>query len=150
MLRISTSQPNPVQRASQSRQSSLPRIKSFPIRIADQPEFPAVSLQPLVSIVITQRQPVLRPGRENPVRLINTLLDQILDKHTDVRLFSPNPERLSTLRVQRRVYSRQKSLARRLFITRRSIDLPRVEKSGQTSCLQIRSELARVNEVVLE
>ena len=59
MLRIGPSQPDFINRRPQFRQTSLARVKSLPITVADQAEFPAITLQPLVRVVLTQRQPIL-------------------------------------------------------------------------------------------
>src|SRR5215475_4610725 len=110
MLRISTSEPDVVQRGSQLRQSRLPRVESFPIRITDQPQFPAIPLQSFVRIVVTERQSILSSRSKNPVRLVDALLDEILDQNPDIRFLSSQSQRFSLLRVKRRVCSRQQSL----------------------------------------
>src|SRR5215216_1062922 len=103
MLRISTSQANSLECRPQLSKPGLPGVEPLPSRIANESQFPAITLQPFVSIVVTKREPVFRTRREDPVRLVNTLFDQILNQHPDVRLFPSQPQRLALLRVERRI-----------------------------------------------
>src|SRR5512134_3003782 len=114
MLRIGSSQTRVVEGRPQFCKTRLPRVESFPVRVANKTEFPAIPLQPFVCIVIPERQTKLRSRGKDPVRLIDALLDQIFNQNPDVRLLSPQPERLTFLRVQSCVDSRQKPLARGL------------------------------------
>src|SRR6185436_20000523 len=114
---------------SEFREACLSRVESFPVGIADQAEFPAVTFEPFVGVVIAKRQTVLRSGSEDPVRLVHTLLDEILDQNSDVRLLASHPERLSFLHEQRGVYSGQQPLTRRLLVTGRSVDQPGMKQS---------------------
>src|SRR5215208_7356453 len=149
MLSIGAAQTNVVQRSPQLCQSSLAGIESFPIGVSDQAQFPAKAFQALVRIVITQRQTVFSARGENPVWFIHTLLDQILDENSDVRLFPPQPQRISFMRVKRCVYAGQKSLACGLFISGRPIYLTGMKQAGQSRCLEVRPQLSRIYKVVL-
>src|SRR5215212_4383477 len=99
MLSIGTSQTDGFQRNSQLCQSRQARIEALPIGISNQSQFSAVALQPLVRIVITECEPVLGARRENAIRLVNTLLDQIFNQNSDIGFVPAQPQRLAFLCV---------------------------------------------------
>src|ERR1043166_7243618 len=150
MLRVRPAQTNVIKCRSQLCEPSLTGVETLPIKISDKPEFPAVALEPVVRIVVTQRQTILSARGEDPVRFVNALLDQILDEHSDIRFLPPQPQRLTLLCIERRVNSRQQSLASRFFITGGAVDLTSMKQPRHTSRLKIRTQLARINEVVLD
>src|SRR5688500_8347435 len=130
MLRVGTTQPCIIERDSQCRQTRLPRVEPVPIRISYQPDFPSIPFQPLVRVVIPQRQTVFSARSKYAIRLIDALLDQVLDQNADIRLFPPQTQRLALLSKERRVDAGDQTLTRCFLVSGRAVDLPGMEKTG--------------------
>src|SRR5687767_377379 len=50
-------------------------VESFPVNIADEAGFAALRRQPLVRIIVAQRQPGLRPRSKEPIWLVYAVLN---------------------------------------------------------------------------
>ena len=106
--------------------------------------------QTVICIVDPQVQPVFGPGGEHPVRLVRALRDEIVDHDPDVALRSRNDDRRSAQNGLRRIDPGDQSLASRLFVSRRSVDLSGKEESRQLFHLQPMIELAGIDGVVFD
>jgi len=95
-------------------------------------------------------EPVFRARGENPIRFIDSLFDKVLDQNADVRLFSPEPQRFTLLRVERCINPGEQTLTTRFLIARRAIDLARMKEAWHSTRLEIRSQLTRIDEVVFD
>ena len=93
------------------------------IFIGNQAQFMALSHQTDHRIVFPKDQAVLRPGREHPVRLINTACHQIIDHDAHIGIGTIEDKRRSSLNSKGSINSRPEPLCGGFFITGGPIDL---------------------------
>ena len=86
---------------------------------------------------------------EHAVRLFGAFRNQIVDQNGRVRFCAVEHQRRLFLHLQRRVNSGHDSLARRFFVPRRPIDLPREKQSGNLFRFQRALEFRGIDRIVL-
>ncbi len=70
------------------------RLEQFPLLVIDQPDIPPSRSQTKIGIVNTQKQPMLRPRCEHPIRLEASSRHEVVDKNADIRILPSEHERL--------------------------------------------------------
>src|SRR5690242_14464 len=97
----------------------------------DATQLGANSSEPLVSIVGSERQPVLSPRREHAIGLAHPTRHQVIDQHAEIPIRAIEGMPLAASSPARRVQTRNEPLSRRLFVAGRAVDLPRQEKPAE-------------------
>ena len=96
------------------------------------------------------QQPVLAAGGHHAVGLVGSLGHQIVDQRPDVPVASSQDKGALPSQLPRRVDARDKALRRRLFISARTVELPRPVQAGDFFALQRGIQLRRINTVILD
>ena len=76
-----------------------------------------------IGIILPQKYPVLRPGGEHTVRLINALIDEIVYENTYIGLVSGEHKRILFLKVQVGINTSHKALTSRFLVSCGTINL---------------------------
>ena len=82
---------------------------------------------------------MLSAGGQHPIRFDRALGDEVVDERADVRRGSRERHVLSPEGALRGVDARNNSLRSRLFVTRRSVDLPSVKEPRHLLCFKSRA-----------
>ena len=99
----------------------------------DQAEPFAERCQSLGRIVGPERQAVLGPRGEHPVRLGDPAGDEIVDHHAEIAVGPPDRDTLQSAGQPRRVQPGQQPLRRRLLVARGAVDLPGEKEPGDAA-----------------
>ena len=70
---------------------------------------------------------MLSSGSKYPIRLVDSLGNEIIDQDSNVGLVTAEAKTISTLNEMRGVYPGHQTLASSLLITRRAVNLPRMK-----------------------
>jgi hypothetical protein len=103
-----------------------------------------------VGVIAPKEQPVLGAGSEHAVGLAMLEADEIVDHDPDVRLVATEDQRRPLLEAERGVDPRDDSLAARLLVAARPIDLSGEMEAAHPLGLQRRVKLVRGRVVVLD
>ena len=106
--------------------------------------------EPLQRVVLSHRQPKLRSGSEQTVRLVHSARDEIIDEYADVRRLPSQHQLLTTEHVQRGVRVGDEPLSRGFLVAGRAVDLSGEEKARYGFHLQSLVELRWRIVVVLD
>ena len=101
-----------------------------------------------ISIVLTQKNAVFRPRGKHTIRLINPLIDQVIDQHANVSLVPSQHERIFTFQFPMCIDSRHQTLRSSFLVTRRSIDLAGEEQPVDNAGFQGIIQILRIEIVV--
>ena len=115
-----------------ARKTRAARLKSVPSFVVHEPTLARARRQTQIGVVDPQQQPMLRARGEHSVRFEAAFRDQIVDKNADVRFVAPQLEPRSGARALRRIDAGDKSLRRRLLVSRCPVDLAGEKQSRDT------------------
>ena len=104
----------------------------------------------LVRVVLPQQQAVFRARGHHAVRFVRAARDQIVNQRADVAVRAVEHERLLALDLERGVDACHKTLRGRLFIAGRAAELACAVQTGDLFGLERRTQLERINAVVLD
>ncbi len=96
--------------------------------LADTANIDTKRRQTLISVIRPKREPEFGTRCEHAIGLADTARGEIIDHHPDIALRPAEMQRLAALRLQCRIETSDQPLRRRLFITRRAVDLPGQEQ----------------------
>src|SRR5262249_28469981 len=92
-------------------------------RSAHQPDPKCAPGQPLISVILAQKQSVLGTARKHPIRLFGSFGDEIVNENPDIGLRPIQDKWWKSLNLQRSVGSGNQPLSRRLFVSRGAVHL---------------------------
>ena len=124
--------------------------EGFAAVLVDQSELVCQWCESSIGVVLTKQQSILGTTGEHPIRFVSAGRDQVVYQHTDVSLITcGDPGRLAG-NVSCCVETGNQSLAGRLFVTGRAVDLPGKEETGDRLGFQMRPELGGWTVVVFD
>ena len=121
-----------------------------PAVIINQAELPAHRGQSIVRVVFAQQQAVFGAARKHAIRLTDATSNQVVDQHAEVGFVTLRIPARQFPRLSRGIDAGQQALRRGFFIAGGAVDLPREEQPGDQFCLERRSQVARIEIVVLD
>lgn len=95
----------------------------LPRRFFDEPPTNAVAHEPLIRVILAERQTKLRTRREHAIRLVDVFRGQVVEEHADVRFIASRHERGFAFEFEDGIDSRDKPLRRSFFVSRGSVHL---------------------------
>ena len=128
----------------------LAGAESIPLLVTHEARFPAKRRQPQIRVVDAQHQAMLGSGREHSVGFEASLGHQVVDHDADVRLIAAQDQRRQAFSASSGVGAGDQPLARRLLVSRCSVDLAGQEQPGNAVSFERGRELGRLDEVVLD
>src|SRR5688500_9428139 len=72
-------------------------VETIPSGISHQPYFAPEGREPRVGGVMSERRAMLGARSEHSVRLVHTVINQIVNQDADIRFLTPQPETFSAL-----------------------------------------------------
>ena len=130
-------------------ETAPPRFESRPTHVVHETRLASSRCQTQIGVVGPEQKPVFGARGEHPVRLQASFRDEVVDEDADIRLVPPKNERRLTRRMPRGVQSGDQTLGCCLLVAGRSVDLPGEKQTAHSPGFQRRTELRRLNEVVL-
>ena len=121
-----------------------------PAGLVHQPQLAAGFGQAQIRVVLPQQQAVFGPAGEHAVGFRGPAGDQVVYQHADIRLVAAGTPRLSLFDPQGGVDARHQPLTRRFLIASGAVDLPGEKHALYALCLQPRTQIAGVEEVVFD
>ena len=118
--------------------------------IIGQPDGMAKRSEALVGIVLPEEDAVFGTRGEHTVGLVDTLGDEVVNQHTDIRLRTREDKRRLALELQRGIDASHKALAGGLFVAGGAIDLAGKVETFNTLGLKGVGELGGREVVVLD
>src|SRR3712207_6768130 len=98
---------------------------------------------------MAERESVFCAGGEHPVRLVNALSDEVVDQYTYVGVLSGEAKIGTFLRHECGIDAGNETLTGRLFIPGRPVNLSGMKKPFDPDRFEIRGQLTRIDEIVL-
>ena len=105
--------------------------------------------KPLIGVVGPQRQPVLGPRGEHPIRLSDAARNQVIDHDAEIALGPIEYDRRRATCPRRRIQAGNEALRSGFLITCGAVDLAGQEQARQPLCLERGVKFARIDVVVL-
>ena len=108
------------------------------------------SSQTEIGIVLTKQNAVLSTGSKHPVRLVDTLIDKVIDQNADIGLVAPKNKRILTRKPQDSIHTGNNTLRSSFLVTCRTIYLPGQEEIVYNPGAQRVMQVLRVKVIVLD
>ena len=104
--------------------------------------------QAQIRVVLTQLQPIFRPGGKHAIRFSHTARSQVINHDSDIRFITARaPERIVTASPGC-VEARNQTLPGGFFIARCAVDLSGKKESGQSAGFKSRKQVTRIKIVI--
>jgi sporulation protein YlmC with PRC-barrel domain len=121
-----------------------------PARTGHHAQLMADAGEPVIGVVFTQPQSILRTTGEHPVRFVGSQVDQIVHQDPDVGLVPARPPGGLARHLARRIDTRQQPLRGRLLVAGGPVDLAGKEQTFKGPGLQRVLQIAGIEIVVLD
>src|SRR5215469_6731280 len=106
--------------------------------------------QPLICVVSTDDEPILRPRCEHAIRLSSASGDQVINEDADVGTCSIEDNPIAASGCKRSIDACQKALGSSFLVARRTVDLTSQEETRDAPGLESRTKLPRIDEVIFD